>query len=223
MARPYRTGRTRKELNRESHLRRVVARKAAGLCSRCGKCSPGHGFVNCESCRAYVRAVVDRMIERGLCQKCCRRAPAKGCQQCRPCLDAQKLADAKKTAIGACRKCGKLTTNGLIHCETCLARNRARNRKLRDEVFAAYGGYRCCCCGETNPVFLQLDHINDDGAVHRKELRKNGGSMYQWLKRTGCKHPMQVLCANCNMAKRFGVCPHQQNKDVHDGYLAYQI
>jgi hypothetical protein len=28
-------------------------------------------------------------------------------------------------------------------------------------------GNKCACCGETNPVFLSLDHINNDGYIDR--------------------------------------------------------
>lgn len=48
----------------------------------------------------------------------------------------------------------------------------ARRRRLRAEVIAAYGG-RCACCGEATPEFLSIDHVNNDGAQHRREI--NGG------------------------------------------------
>src|SRR5690349_6288281 len=43
---------------------------------------------------------------------------------------------------------------------------------LRQQALEAYGG-RCVCCGESTPEFLHFDHVNNDGAEHRRELAKN--------------------------------------------------
>ena len=88
--------------------------------------------------------------------------------------------------------------------------------ELRKQVFAAYGGHRCACCGETEPMFLSIDHIDNDGA----ELRRNGThgrggtAFYQWLRKNGFPSGFQVLCMNCNQGKHRngGVCPHQSGK-----------
>ena len=76
------------------------------------------------------------------------------------------------------------------------------NKILKDLAFAAYGGYKCSCpkCPETNPAFMTMDHINDDGAKHRKELGGRGGSLlYRWLKKNNYPDGFRVLCMNCNM------------------------
>ena len=82
--------------------------------------------------------------------------------------------------------------------------------KLREELFAAYGG-KCVCCGESNPYFLELDHINNDGASER---RKHGNQFVEWVtlrKRGFPKEKHQLLCANCNKGKlrNGGICPHK--------------
>jgi len=93
---------------------------------------------------------------------------------------------------------------------------REYRKRVRQEVFAAYGGYRCVCCGETEPTFLTLDHINNDGGEFRKkELGKrthSGYHTYRWLLRNGCPPVVQVLCMNCQHGKLMnkGVCPHQR-------------
>ena len=83
----------------------------------------------------------------------------------------------------------------------------------RDEVFAAYGGYRCNCCGETEPMFLSIDHIDNNGAQERKSglYAGSGYSFYRWLRKTGFPPGYQVLCMNCQIGKHKngGVCPHQ--------------
>jgi hypothetical protein len=38
---------------------------------------------------------------------------------------------------------------------------------LRAELIAAYGG-RCACCGESESIFLDLDHVNNDGKEDRQ-------------------------------------------------------
>ncbi len=83
-------------------------------------------------------------------------------------------------------------------------------RRLKREVLEAYGG-KCACCGETEEAFLVFDHVNDDGAEHRKEV-KAGASLLWWASRNGYPPILQILCANCNTAKHFapGGCPHQR-------------
>jgi hypothetical protein len=96
-----------------------------------------------------------------------------------------------------------------------VGRNRERSlgysRKLRTEALAAYGG-RCACCCESTTEFLGIDHVNNDGEKHRRELKGYGRAIYQWLKREGYPQDgrFQVLCHNCNIAKGlYGGCPHQ--------------
>jgi hypothetical protein len=88
---------------------------------------------------------------------------------------------------------------------------RVYNDKLRADAIREYGG-RCTCCGETNPVFLTIDHVNNDGAAHRKALGGSRGGLgtYMWLRRNGYpKEGFQLLCRNCNWAKfAEGSCPH---------------
>jgi hypothetical protein len=81
-------------------------------------------------------------------------------------------------------------------------------RKLKTEAYEAYGGFLCACCGETREVFLCLDHINNDGCTHRKAVG-SPSNLYRWLKKNEYPPIMQVLCYNCNNAKKYGVCPHQ--------------
>jgi hypothetical protein len=90
------------------------------------------------------------------------------------------------------------------------------NEELRRQVFMAYGGYSCKCCGETEPLFLSIDHVNNDGAeMRRSGVHSRGGThFYQWLRKSGFPDGFQVLCMNCNVGKHRngGVCPHQSGK-----------
>ena len=93
------------------------------------------------------------------------------------------------------------------------AKTRRLQAKCKDDVFTAYGGYKCACCGETEPMFLSIDHVNNDGAHERKSGLYNGSgtAFYQWLRKNGYPSGYQVLCMNCQVGKHKngGVCPHQ--------------
>jgi hypothetical protein len=99
-------------------------------------------------------------------------------------------------------------------CKVC--NNEHRKARFRDDRRAALLHYsggvpRCICCGEEHIEFLALDHINDDGAAHRRELGVGGGGQfYSWLRKTGYTYEgVVVACHNCNMARAmYGNCPH---------------
>lgn len=98
-------------------------------------------------------------------------------------------------------------------------------RELRMAALAAYGG-RCACCGEDTPEFLAIDHVNGDGAEHRKTLAKSGRGgagtpTYRWLKRNGYPEGFRVLCHNCNIAIGFyGACPHSSGATSSSSSMA---
>jgi hypothetical protein len=99
--------------------------------------------------------------------------------------------------------------------ETTIEFSKERQRQARLEtkiaVFEKYGGPVCACCGEACVYFLSVDHIFNDGAAHRKQLKETGcKSLYAWLKKNNYPSGFQVLCMNCNMGKYLngGVCPH---------------
>lgn len=86
---------------------------------------------------------------------------------------------------------------------------RRRMEKLWEGVLSAYTRF-CACCGETNRMFLTVDHMNGGGAAHRKQ---SGGSdgVLRWLRDHGYPAGFQILCFNCNCgrARNGDVCPHQ--------------
>lgn len=86
-------------------------------------------------------------------------------------------------------------------------RHKKWNWDSKMKALNAYGA-KCQCCGEKEPIFLAIDHINNDGAKHRKEL-SNKQTIYTWLRKNNYPTGFQVLCHNCNMAKAWGECPHK--------------
>jgi len=53
-------------------------------------------------------------------------------------------------------------------------------------------GNRCVCCGETEEIYLEIDHVFNDGSKDKapslKKIKEN-------------KERYQILCCNCNRAK----------------------
>lgn len=94
-------------------------------------------------------------------------------------------------------------------------RNRIANNKRiewRRLVFNHYGS-GCACCGESTQIFLTLDHIENNGNMHRLQISKGkssrgGWPIYKWLVRNNFPPGYQILCFNCNYAKSKGECPH---------------
>jgi hypothetical protein len=83
-------------------------------------------------------------------------------------------------------------------------------RKRKRRAMDAYGG-KCSCCGEAELAFLTIDHIDGNGAEHRREIKnRGGGTFYAWLHSHGYPDGFQVLCANCNLGRHIngGICPH---------------
>ncbi len=75
-------------------------------------------------------------------------------------------------------------------------------------------GSVCNCCGISDWPFLTIDHINNNGADHRRSLNKlSGVAFYRYLREND--YPTdnyQILCNNCNSAKGYhGFCPHSLN------------
>lgn len=89
--------------------------------------------------------------------------------------------------------------------------------KLKLDVFSHYltnGNYKCSCpnCNENNLDKLCLDHKNNDGAQHRKELQLQGifgNRIYLWVKQNNYPPMFRILCINCNKSLgNRGYCPH---------------
>jgi hypothetical protein len=136
---------------------------------------------------------------------------------------------ARREADGLCVYCGKSPPAAEAkHCHECLNKKLLSNKKakdqhpeksamyrrrLRKEVVDKYGGV-CACCGESNLLFLTIDHINNDGKKdrHQHGFRPSSTATYFRLRREPRRPDLQVLCFNCNLgrASNRGVCPHHK-------------
>jgi len=128
---------------------------------------------------------------------------------------------------GLCYDCDSLPEVGKtrcrIHLDICNKykqnyMNKARgkvNQRLRDsrkawkQLALDHYGRECQCCNENEEIFLSIDHIENNGAEHRRTV-SGARDLYQWLNRNKFPPGFQTLCRNCNWAKYInGICPHQ--------------
>lgn len=140
----------------------------------------------------------------------------------------------ERKAHGLCTRCASPFPDITLYrtlCDTCRGKNtavtkerrhrhpeqfrekdRRYRKRVRSEAFQAYGT-TCACCGDSRWYVLQLDHINGGGRKHIEE----SGTYYRMLARLradGWPPIMQVLCANCHLAKTtLGACPKEHRAD----------
>lgn len=169
--------------------------KAAGLCAYCGKAPPNISKTRCDVCH-----------EKHL-------------------ISGKKHRDKMKEA-NLCNHCRGGTVNSLAKgksmCSTCLLKHANRSREshqaARDLCVVNYGG-KCACCGLAVAKYLQLDHVNNDGADHREKIwgvRRSGGSLAKWAEKNGFPNNLQLLCCNCHQAKtHWGGCTIDDHKAMN--------
>lgn len=209
----------KQEKNKERVKKYRELWKSQGLCLRCAKIKvEGKSF--CEACSKRINELKrerrEKRIKRGLCSICGKSMPIEGSRHCQNCFDKVKKINEKRirknVSNGMCRACGKdKPEDGKKHCQLCNVKALEKREKVRQKVFAYYGD-SCVCCGEHDPIFLCIDHINNDGKKHREVNNvKTGNMFYRWLVKNNFPSGFQVLCYNCNTAKSInnGVCPHQ--------------
>ena len=159
----------KRKSGRKSSRRRTEARKAAGLCIRCGHGRPEEGRSMCEPCRENRRqAKKARRLERkaaGLCVRCA--APSDGKELCGPCSadkgrrskrssEARREADRQRykdrRARGICTSCGN-PSGEAAECPSCreAARKRYESRRaagvcVRCQAPTFDGAAQCAAC-----------------------------------------------------------------------------
>jgi len=108
--------------------------------------------------------------------------------------------------------CCKPAVGNKNHCQQHLdlmklSKKNARQRD-REAAFNHYG-QSCNICGTSIEMFLTIDHIDENGGHHRRELSENGygsSGIYRWLRENDYPKGFQTLCRNCNYAKHlYGV------------------
>jgi hypothetical protein len=90
--------------------------------------------------------------------------------------------------------------------EKAHAYGKTYRQTLKTKFLELYGSI-CNCCGETEVEFLTIDHLVPENKTRHETSSK------AYLLATSSYRPdlFQVLCYNCNCARRHGVCPHKRN------------
>lgn len=107
--------------------------------------------------------------------------------------------------------------NGVCSVKGCDGKYRAKNycgkhydQELKKKCINYYsnGTMECACCKESIIEFLSINHINNDGAEHRRKIGKR--NIYTWLIKNNFPPGFDVKCMNCNFVERYGnLCPHK--------------
>jgi len=126
--------------------------------------------------------------------------------RCKECLEKKHKEYRDKNKI-------KWTEYRIKHREKRNERERMRYQGFRQRVLEHYGN-KCACCGETEPLFLEMDHIKNDGHKHRKDIGTSAKALVYWLIQNDFPEGYQILCANCNQGKKRnkGICPHKKEE-----------
>ena len=179
------------QTQRKCDIMRRDRRKAAGLCVTCGKAEVALGKTRCSDCQGRHNLATNTTRTRWVEQ-------------------------------GLCRDCGNYPVEkNFKRCINCMATRRMHalrhNRDIRAQILEHYGP-QCACCGEQQVLFLDVDHMENNGAEHRRSVSHDGfhgTTFYRWLKRNNYPDGFQLLCRNCNWSKHRngGICPHKEVKD----------
>ena len=82
-----------------------------------------------------------------------------------------------------------------------LAKHREQDALPRLKALELLGG-KCVHCGETDPIVLQIDHVNSDGPAHRGSF-SGTRAVYNDIIANWATGNWQALCARCNSIKRY--------------------
>lgn len=158
------------------------------LCKRCGK--------------------ETERYKSGVCKLCARRAVASWNSRNPERVKAISAAWYRSNLTKAKKKNNSWTER---NPERMAALRKTWYTNVKAEVYEHYGSV-CTCCGETEPGFLVIDHVNEDGGLMRRKVHHRGGGFYRWIIKNKFPEYLQILCYNCNRgrAQNQGVCPHQK-------------
>ena len=126
-----------------------------------------------------------------------KRNPSGLSSQCKICIRKDRAKPEKKIII---RKWLKDNANWVRE------RRKDWHTNLRNKFLEMYGKV-CLCCGETETIFLVIDHINGQ----RGHKRETSDQAYSKAIKEYRPDLYRVLCHNCNYAYIRGICPHQRN------------
>jgi hypothetical protein len=167
-----------------------------------------------EKIKETARSLRENRKKAGLCSTCGKDKQGEITLQCAACKDRTREYSRKRIE--------EKREEGLEKEYRDLLNNRRKQSvgKLKSEVFGVYGN-KCACCGEEDKRFLTIDHVNNDGAEHRRILGKKSETLMSWAKKQGFPNSLQLLCWNCNLGKAiYGKCPHVLTEEETENEVA---
>lgn len=152
----------------------------------------------------------------------CKNEARPGLKSCTNCASASKKSRKERIEGGLCANpyCKGIPAEDFVLCEKCRAvQNRATIRYVANKKKIIYDHYGriCVCCGETEPKFLTLDHINGGG-----KLDRGTSATHNWyfklakrIQAGNAPKDLRILCYNCNCgrSRNDGICPHRVTKN----------
>ncbi len=99
----------------------------------------------------------------------------------------------------------KRKQNYLENRDIIKAKSKLYKDAIKLKVISIYtnGKNQCVECHNEDITCLTLDHVNENGAEHRKQIKLSGNGMYLWVIKNNYPKIFQVLCMNCNYRKHF--------------------
>lgn len=116
-----------------------------------------------------------------------------------------KVIKPPKINLRKIRKHEKYKRLYMVNKEKFAIYSKKRRILIKTEVLTHYGNNECKCvkCGFGDIRALSIDHINGNGAEHRKENKNvRGNHVYEWLRKNKFPEGYQTLCMNCQLIKR---------------------
>lgn len=185
---------------------RKPAMTTSRRCHYCNQYKPAELFVSKRKCTECASHKTCKICGQTLTLEHFSQSHGKVCKQCLKKRSAQRYIDNKEH-INAQHHDYHLKNKPAAKKRNY--KNRLRQRLIkRDLVLKHYDG-KCACCGETEPLFLTIDHIAGNGALHRRQIGRS--DMWKWLVDNEFPDGFQLLCFNCNAGKyrNGGICPHK--------------
>lgn len=193
---------------------------------------PKHGFDRrCWKClRTKLKTTAIESYQRrrsqGLCGGGC-GTPTLEKSYCADCYQKTQASNRKRLAkrrlAHQCSNCGTdlPADDARLNCVACrkvmsdIHKLEYKRRKvsLHMQVVIGYGS-QCACCGESNILFLTLDHVHGNGHEERRRgFGKDKNRFRSYLIKHNFPADYQLLCWNCNCTKGiYGECPHQSGR-----------
>lgn len=162
----------------------------------------------------------------------CFQLRAEGKKRCRRCLTIKVLAEfnirnrEREWYKHWCRDCEKAHFHQYYRKNQAVMQQRARDyfqewKLVRFQAVLDALGSVCACCGENDPTFLTVDHIQNDGWKDRirkdgtkHPTRRSGRALWSKIRNEGYpKDRYRILCFNCNCGRERSKdkkCPHER-------------